>query len=128
MTGLTVESADSGKSYWGTAVSAMQTSVSVSDENVISGTLSYLTSGSLVDVWGEGNFVALNFDGIDSDAAYVEVGLVPTQGAGFQKLDEDHDGVFKIKDNDQKLVVRQYTADGLVLEQDYTFDFTLAES
>ena len=106
----------------------MQSSVEVSASNVISGTLSYLTSGSLVDVWGAGNFVALNFASIDSDAAYVEVGLVPTQGAGFQRLDSDHDGVFKIKDNNQKLVVRQYTSDGLVLEQDYTFDFTLNES
>lgn len=120
-----MESADSGKSYWGTAVTAMQSDVVVADGE-ISGSLSYLTSGSLVDVWGEGNFVALNFANIDSDAAYVEVGLVPTQGAGFQKLDADHDGVFKIKDNKQKLVVRQYTASGLYLEQDYTFDFTLA--
>ena len=127
MTGLTVESADNSKSYWGTAVTAMQSDVVVADGE-ISGTLSYLTSGSLVDVWGEGNFVALNFADIDSDAAYVEVGLVPTQGAGFQRLDEDHDGVFKIKDNDQKLVVKQYTSDGLYLEQDYTFDFTLNES
>ena len=127
MTGLTVESADSSKSYWGTAVTAMQSGVTVADGE-ISGTLKYLSSGSLVDVWGAGNFVALNFASIDSDAAFVEVGLVPTQGAGFQKLDEDHDGVFKIKDNNQKLVVRQYTADGLVLEQDFTFDFTLQDS
>ena len=105
----------------------MQSSVEVSSENVISGTLSYLTSGSLVDVWGAGNFVALNFADIDSDAAYVEVGLVPTQGAGFQRLDSDHDGVFKIKDNDQTLVVRQYTADGLFKQQVFTFDFTLNE-
>lgn len=126
MTGLTVESADSSKSYWGTAVTAMQSDVVVADGE-ISGTLKYLDSGSLVDVWGAGNFVALNFASIDSDAAYVEVGLVPTQGAGFQRLDEDHDGVFKIKDNNQKLVVKQYTSDGLYLEQDYTFDFTLNE-
>ena len=126
MTGLTVESADSSKSYWGTAVTAMQSDVVMADGE-ISGTLKYLDSGSLVDVWGAGNFVALNFASIDSDAAYVEVGLVPTQGAGFQRLDEDHDGVFKIKDNNQKLVVKQYTSDGLYLEQDYTFDFTLNE-
>ena len=106
----------------------MQSDVTVDSDNVISGTLNYLSSGQLVTDWGAGNFVALNFDGIDSDAAYVEVGLVPTQGAGFQRLDEDHDGVFKIKDNNQKLVVRQYTADGLYLEQEYTFDFTLNES
>lgn len=105
----------------------MQSDVAVADGE-ISGTLLYLSSGSLVDVWGAGNFVALNFASIDSDAAYVEVGLVPTQGAGFQRLDADHDGVFKIKDNNQKLVVRQYTSDGLYLEQEYTFDFTLNKS
>lgn len=94
-------------------------------DNVISGTLKFLDSGSLVDVWGEGNFVALNFADIDSDAAFVEVGIVPTQGAGFQRLDSDHDGVFKIKDNDQTLVVRQYASNGMRFEQIFTFDFTL---
>lgn len=105
----------------------MQSDVAVAD-GVISGTLKYLSSGQLVTDWGAGNFVALNFADIDTDAAYVEVGLVPTQGAGFQRLDEDHDGVFKIADNEQTLVVRQYTADGLWLEQVFTFDFTLEES
>ena len=105
----------------------MQSGVTVADGE-ISGTLKYLSTGSLVDVWGAGNFVALNFANIDSDAAYVEVGLVPSQGAGFQRLDEDHDGVFKVKDNNQTLVVRQYTADGLFKEQIFTFDFTLEES
>lgn len=105
----------------------MQSDVVVADGE-ISGTLKYLDSGSLVDVWGAGNFVALNFADIDSDAAYVEVGLVPTQGAGFLKLDDDHDGVFKIKDNEQTLVVRQYTADGLFKQQTFTFDFTLQDS
>ena len=108
-------------------MTAMQSDVVVADGE-ISGTLKFLTSGSLVDVWGEGNFVALNFANIDTDAAYVEVGLVPTQGAGFQRLDADHDGVFKIKDNEQTLVVRQFTADGLWLEQVFTFDFTLEDS
>ena len=40
------------KKYWGTAVSDMQTSVSVS-EGAITGTLHKLTSGQLVTDWGE---------------------------------------------------------------------------
>ena len=97
----------------------MQTGINVADGE-ITGTLKYLSSGSLVTTWGAGNFLALNFADIDSDAAYVEVGLVPSVSSGFQKLDEDHDGVFKITDKDEQiLVVRQYTADGLYREQKF---------
>ena len=91
-------------SYWGTAVSAMQTSITVTG-NKITGTLKYLDEGQLVTDWGAGNFIALKFT-VPDGATSCKVGLNPTQGSGMHELDEDKDGVFKITDNaTQKLVV-----------------------
>lgn len=99
--------------YWGTAVSDMQSGITVTG-NKITGTLKYLDEGQLVTDWGAGNFIALKFD-VPTGATSCKVGLNPTQGAGMQELDEDKDGVFKITNKDtQKLVVvttnGQYTA------------------
>lgn len=97
----------------------MQTGITVAD-GAITGTLKFLDSGSLVTTWGAGNFIALNFANIDTDAAYVMVGLDPSVSSGLVKLDEDHDAVIKVTNKDtQVLVVQQYTADGLWLEQKY---------
>lgn len=95
----------------------MQTGITVTGD-AITGTLKYLSSGQLVTDWGAGNFMALNFANIDTDAAYVMVGLDPSVSSGMVKLDSDHDAVLKVTDKDaQELVVQQYTADGLFLEQ-----------
>ena len=83
-----------------TPTSSLMDGVTVTG-NRITGTLKYVTSGSLPAVWGAGNFLALDF----SEWQGVKVGLVPTQGAGFVPLDSDKDGAFKIKDTSQKLVV-----------------------
>ena len=91
-------------SYWGTAVSAMQSGITVTGDK-ITGTLKYLDEGQLVTDWGAGNFIALKFT-VPDGATSCKVGLNPTQGSGMQELDEDKDGVFKITDNaTQKLVV-----------------------
>lgn len=107
----------------------MQTSLAVAN-GAITGTLKYLASGQLVTDWGAGNFMALNFTDIDSDAAYVLVGLDPSVSSGLVKLDADHDGVFKVTDKaTQKLVVQQWTADGLYKQQSYDLSgLTLATS
>lgn len=87
----------------------MQDSVSVSG-NAITGTLIKLTSGQLVNDWGEGYFLALKFSDFTDGLTYadVKVGLAPTEGAGMQTLDGDMNGVFKITDkNNQKLAVLQ---------------------
>lgn len=95
----------------------MQTSLAVAN-GAITGTLKYLSSGQLVTDWGAGNFMALNFTDIDSDAAYVLVGLDPSVSSGLVKLDADHDGVFKVTNKaTQKLIVQQWTADGLYKQQ-----------
>ena len=94
------------KKYWGTAVSDMQTSVSVSD-GAITGTLHKLTSGQLVTDWGEGYFIALKFTKNNDKATSIKVGLKPSVSSGLVELDADMDGVFKITDkNKQKFIVR----------------------
>ncbi len=88
----------------------------------ITGTLKYLDTGALVTDWGEGNFIALKFTDIDSDAVSVKVGLAPSAGSGLVELinDPDKDGVFKVTDKDtQKFVVIQTDADGRPKTQEF---------
>lgn len=98
----------------------MQTGLTVAN-GAITGTLSYLSSGQLVTDWGAGNFMALAFTNIDSDATSVKVGLEPSAGSGLVEIIDDPDkmGVFKITDKDaQKFVV--VSSDGLfTLKQTY---------
>lgn len=90
----------------------MQTSVSVAGKS-ITGTLHKLTSGSLVDVWGEGYFIGLGFSNFSSGITYADtkVGLTPTEGSGLVTLDDDCLAVFKVTDkNAQRIEVIQAKA------------------
>ena len=124
MTSPTVAAVDSGATLFDTAVSDMQTNVTVSNGQ-IKGTLKKLTTGPIPGYWGEGYFAALDFTDIP-EGATVKVGMNPTYGSGFVELDEDHNGVFKVTDKDvQKLYVitekdgeenrAYYTLSGLTL-------------
>lgn len=96
-------------SYWGTAVSAMQSNIAIADGK-ITGTLKYLDEGQLVTDWGAGNFMALKFT-VPEGATSCKVGLDPSVSSGMVELDEDKDGVFKVTDNEtQKFVI--VTTDG----------------
>lgn len=100
---------DGSVDFWGTTASQMQSGVTVTG-NKITGTLTKLTSGSLVDVWGEGYFIGLGFDGFSSGLTYedVKVGLTPSVSSGLVTLDSDKMGVFKVTDKaSQKLTVVQ---------------------
>ena len=105
----------------------MQSDIEVED-NAITGTLSYLSSGQLVTDWGAGNFLALKFEDIDADATSVKVGLEPSVSSGLVELDEDKLAVMKITDKDeQKLVVIQ--SDGVFkLKQTYDLSGLTVES
>jgi len=86
----------------------------------ITGNLAYISTGTLADVWGAGNFIALEFSNIDTDAVSVKVGLEPSVSSGLVELDEDHKAIIKITDKDeQKLVAVQTAASGLYLKQEY---------
>lgn len=102
---VTVSAPAGTKTYWGTKVSDMQTNVSIAN-GAITGTLKKLTTGSLVDVWGEGYFIALKFTKNNEAITSIKVGLRPSVSSGLVELDEDMDGVFKITDkNGQKFIV-----------------------
>ena len=88
-----------------------QSNVAVSGGKV-TGELEFIEGGLAPSGYlsGDGYFLALAFSNFASGLTYadVQVGLVPTQGAGMQTLDSDCDAVFKITDKDsQKLKVVQ---------------------
>ena len=103
---VTPASPTASKEYWGTKVSAMQTSVTVAN-GAITGTLHKLTSGQLVTDWGEGYFLALKFTKDNANATSIKVGLRPSVSSGLVELDADMDGVFKITDKDAQVFVIQ---------------------
>ena len=92
--------------------------------NAITGTLNNLTSGALVDAWGEGHFMGLKFSTIDPAATSVMVGMEPSYGHGLVEIlnDPDKDGAWKVTDKDeQKFVVETTTPAG---KQTQKFDLT----
>ncbi len=96
-----------GVTLFGQLVGDMQSNVVV-ENGRITGNLAYLSSGDLVDTWGAGNFIALQFSNIDSRAVSVRVGLQPSESSGLVELinDPDKNGVFKITNKDtQKFTV-----------------------
>ena len=101
---------DEGATVFGYTVSDIQSDVTVSGNRIL-GTLKFIDSGSLADVWGEGYFLALNFDDIPVGAT-VKVGLDPSQGSGLVELDEDHAGVFKITNKSAQKFVMETTVAG----------------
>lgn len=118
---VTPASPASNKNYWGTTVSTMQTGVTVAN-GAITGTLHKLTSGSLVDVWGAGFFLALKFTKDNANATSIKVGLRPSVSSGLVELDADMDGVFKITDKNAQVFVIQ-CSDG---EVTYTKTYDLS--
>lgn len=113
-------------SYWGTAVSAMQSDIAI-EGNKITGTLKYLDEGQLVTDWGAGNFMALKFT-VPEQATSCKVGLDPSQGSGLVELDNDKDGVFKVTDKEaQKFVI--VTTDGeYTLRQEFDLSELICET
>lgn len=116
---------DEGATVFGYTVSDLQSDVTVSGNRIL-GTLKYIDSGSLADVWGEGYFVALNFDDIPQNAT-VKVGLDPSQGSGLVELDADHAGVFKVTNKSTQKFVMETTVSGKTQRLTYNLsDLVLA--
>lgn len=117
-------------SYWGTAVSDIQSSLSVSGGK-ITGTLKYYDdpTKALVQDWGEGYFIAVGFSNYSSGLTYedVQVGITPTEGAGLVTLDSDQDAVFKVTDKTQRITAIQTDANGHKKQQFWSLaDITYA--
>jgi hypothetical protein len=116
---------------FGYHVSDLQGSDVVVDNsaNTITGTLKYVSTGSLVPTWGEGYFLALKFVDIPEDATSVLVGLDPSEGSGLVEVinDPDKNGTFKITDKSVQVAkvvtvtpagtqTKTYDLSGLTLE------------
>lgn len=99
--GVSVASADANEDFWGTKTSQMQTGLTVAN-GAITGTLTKLTSGSLVDTWGEGYFIALKFTKNNAKLTSIKVGMNPSVSSGLVELDADMLGVFKVTDKDSQ--------------------------
>lgn len=75
-------------------------------DSAITGTLKYLSTGQLVTDWGAGNFLALDFNGIDTTGlTSLKVGLEPSEGSGLVEVlgDDEMLGVFKVTDKDAQV-------------------------
>lgn len=112
---------------WGHLVSSLQSGVAIAN-GAITGSLSYINSGSLKEVWGAGNFLALKFTDY-ADADKIMVGLVPSVSSGLVALDEDMNAVFKITDKTKQVLVVDTYKDADVVRQTFTLSgLTLATS
>ena len=112
---------------WGHLVSSLQSDVVIGN-GAISGSLSYISSGALPDVWGAGNFLALKFtDMITADK--IMVGLLPTMSSGLVALDDDMNAVFKITNKAQQVLVVDAYKGADIVRQTFTLNgLTLAAS
>ena len=81
--------------------------------NKITGTLKYLSTGTIASDWGAGYFLALKFSNLDASATSVKVGLKPSVSSGLVELlgDPDMNGIFKITNKDDQKF-RVVTTDG----------------
>lgn len=88
----------------------MQDDIEV-DGDKITGTLKFIEGGLSPSgpLSGDGYFLALKWSAPDKDATSLLVGLEPSEGTGLVEAidDPDHNGVFKIADTNQKLVLWQ---------------------
>lgn len=108
---------------YGYTVNDLQSDIIVDmEENKVSGNLNYISTGSLAETWGAGNFIALKFTNIDPNASSVKVGMSPSVSSGLVEIIDDPDkaGAFKVTSTAQKFVIQTTTETGAIKIQ--TFD------
>ena len=111
---------------WGYDVSDLQgTDLKVDNVNMkISGTLKYISTGALPPTWGNGNFLALKWLGVPSDATECTIGI---ENQVSILNDPERNGTVKVSDTTKKLKVitttpagtntQEYDLSGLILEE-----------
>lgn len=110
-------------SLWDVSLSDIQSGITVTTNkiagNTITGTSKWLSgSNAITDVWGPGNFIALQLSAEDwSIYDSVKIGITPTQGAGYQEIlaDPDKQALLKIADK-TKQVIKIITKTGFLTE------------
>ena len=115
---------------WDYRVSELQSGVSVSRNDAITGTLKYISTGALPARWGAGNFLALKFKNIPGNATSCKVGLDPSQSSGLVEIidDPDRNGTFKITDAANQKFVIETTINGSVYRQEYDLSGLVCEA
>ena len=107
---LTVEPLAQTDEIYGITVSTLQGSDVAVNGTAITGTLKYIGSGEPATTWGAGNFIALNFDDLATNATSIKVGLEPSVSSGLVEISsEDHSGIFKVSDKDNQKFVTVVT-------------------
>ena len=106
---LTVAPVAGTSTIFGHTVSDLQTDLFAGNGKIV-GTLKKVTTGSLATTWGEGYFMALQFDGPAFEKAInILVGMEPSVSSGLANIltDPDRNGVFKVTNKIQyfKIVV-----------------------
>ena len=116
---------DQDAEIWGYKVSELQgNDFTVNNEfQTISGTLHYISEGGLIDPWGAGNFMALKWLDIPSDATSCKIGITNLVEI---LTDPERSGTVKVSDTTAKLRVvtttpagintQEYDLSGLTLE------------
>lgn len=133
MTSLTVQSeSDEATFPWTDKTPGdFQDDVEV-DGNKITGTLKFMEGGLSPSgpLAGDGYFIALKWNDPEEGVTSLLVGLQPSEGTGLVEAidDTDRNGVFKIADKNQKLILWQksetksnkqvFDLTGLVFEDD----------
>lgn len=110
---------------YGIDVSTLQSADTAVSGNAITGTLYYISSGVLVDVWGAGNFLVIKFTASDWNVYdSVMVGLDPSVSSGLVDIkdDPDHNGVFKITDKNAQVLVIEAKIGNITVRK--TFDLS----
>lgn len=97
---------------WGYTISDLQSNINVSSpgglSTVATGNLYYIDSGTLADVWGAGNFIALKFLSTNIYTKSISIAILPSEGSGWVELDSDKEAVIKVTNKEtQKIYVRQ---------------------
>lgn len=119
-------------SAYGVDADDMQSGVAVNGTK-ITGTLKYLSgSNAITDVWGEGNFLALSFPNLPSNATSVKIGLDPSAGTGLVELvgaEDNTFGVFKVANPKAQLLLTVTTvASGLTSTKAYDLSGLVCET
>lgn len=97
----------------------------------ITGTLKYVSTGQLASAWGAGNFMALDFSGIDTEGlTSLKVGMVPSQGSGLVEVlgDPDMNGAFKVTDKDTQVFRVTAAGEGRSASVDYDLSGLVCEA
>lgn len=130
LTDLTVTAAPADTDFWGTNASAIQSDITVTG-NKITGTLYPQTSGQIVTDWGEGYFIGLKLENIDSDSTSVLCGLDPSAGSGLVEIINDPDKIMLAKITDKNSQVVKIIQSNANYKRVQTFDIsglTLSET